>query len=106
MAGWYHPMAERYAVSAVYYERDGARKGFAVVTPTFDCAISRDFYGVDAVLRASAPGGTAAWMIEGIGTRHGNLSIQSLEKAAGTFDPIPAIQVIELDLAFGRFLRQ
>jgi hypothetical protein len=99
-------MATNYAVNAVYYERDGARKGFAVVTPTFDCSISRDFYSLDAVLRASAPGGTAAWMVEGIGTKHGNLSIQSLEKAVGTHHPIRALDIIELDLAFGRFLRQ
>ena len=99
-------MASQYAVIAVYYEKDGTRKGFAVVTPTFDCAVSRDFYGVDAVLRASAPSGTAAWMLEGIGTRHGDLEIQSLEKAGGTHHPIRALEIIELDLTFGRFLKQ
>lgn len=104
VAGWFHPMTQRYEVRAVYFERDGVRKGFAVVMPTFECSVSREFHGVNGDLRPSVPLETAAWQIEAFGTPYGELSILTLKRACGTYNHIRVMHLFDLEMAFTRFL--
>jgi hypothetical protein len=106
VVGWRHPMAQKYEIRAVILERDGAKKGFAVVTPTFGCEVHRDVHGMDVELRPNIVSGTAAWRIEAVGTEGNNIAILSLERVDSTYQPLKTLHIVDLEIAFSRLIRQ
>jgi hypothetical protein len=106
VVGWRHPMARQYDVKAVLCEKEGTRRGLAIATPRFDCDVRRDVDSFDVAIAPNIIHGTCGWRIEAVGTEAGNLSIKDIYRVEATYQPLKTLYIVDLEVAFSRFLRQ
>jgi len=104
--GFRHFAATKYAVRGANFVWNDQKKGIAVAIPNFDgLVIQLNFDVLDAYLKFLASEIPINWRIEAIGTLGGDLKLLSIEKCASSATPLKILDYLELELAYGNFLR-
>jgi len=106
MFGFRHFAATKYAVRAASLSWDGKKKGIATAIPNFDGQIVQlNFDVLDAYLKFLSQEIPINWRIDAVGTLGGDLKLLTLEKCASSAAPLKILDFLELELAYGTFLR-